>query len=79
MNKGESDSASEITPGAAMVRVLHNHIHFFSLFRDKEAALTCHTVEGLVLSAPAYALLFTRDFDPLLFFEENNHEEEKAL
>ncbi|MBW1773735.1 MAG: hypothetical protein JRJ82_12695 [Deltaproteobacteria bacterium] len=79
LNKDNGNSMTDVSPGAAMARILHNHIHLFSFFRNEEAVGAFHMVDGMVRSAPASILNFTRTFDPLPFFEETAYEKQKTL
>ena len=79
LEKDKRNFLEDVSPGAAMVRILHNHIHFFSLFRRQEALRVFRAVEGMARSAPASILHFTRSFDPFHFFKEHVYEEKKAL
>lgn len=79
LKKGKENALTELSPGTAMARILHNHIHFFSFMRKQEALKAFHAVEGMVRHAPAYILCTTPDFEPLSLFEETRHERKKAL
>ena len=79
LKKDKENFLEDVSPGAAVVRILHNHIHFFSLFRRQEALRAFRAVEGMARSAPASILHFTQRFDPLHFFRETVYEEKKAL
>ena len=79
LKKDKENFLAELSPGTAMRRILHNHIHFFSFFRKEEALGAFHAVDGMVRSAPSSILSFTRTFDPIHFFEETAHEKQKAL
>jgi len=68
--KDEDNFVEEVTPGEAMSRILHNHIHFFRYFPDKEAKKTFMMVNEIVEQFPFYNLHFTLNINPFTFFKE---------
>jgi hypothetical protein len=71
--KDENDFLEGVTPGEAISRIMHNHIHFFRYFPQREARETFMTVKEMVERFPTHNLHFTRDFHPLTFFGEMNY------
>ncbi len=68
--KDEDDYLEEIKPGEAMLRILHNHIHFFRYFPEREAKETFTLVREIVERFPFHNIHFTRSINPLTFFRE---------
>jgi hypothetical protein len=68
------DFIIDLPPGVAMVRILHNHIHFFRFLGSKRAEEAFRVAEGLTRRVPSFELHFTRRFDPPSFFREQVYE-----
>jgi len=68
--KDDDNFVEEITPGEAMSRILHNHIHFFRYFPKNEAKRTFMLVSDIVEQFPFYNLHFNLNIDPFTFFKE---------
>jgi hypothetical protein len=68
--KDENNFIEEVTPGEAMSRILHNHIHYFRYFPKDEAKKTLMLVSDIVEQFPFYNLHFNLNIDPFTFFKE---------
>ncbi len=68
--KDEDNFIEEVTPGEAMSRILHNHIHYFRYFPKDEAKKTLMLVSNIVEQFPFYNLHFNLNIDPFTFFKE---------
>lgn len=77
--KDNKDFVEDVKPGAALVRILYNHIHFFRFFPKSETVSTFQKIEKLVKEIPSYELHFTRNFEPLSFFKGPIYERKKAI
>lgn len=62
--KDKVDFFTPISPGTAMVKILHSHIHFFRYFEENDSIRVFTIIEKLVRQVPSYELHFTLDFDP---------------
>ena len=77
--KDNRDFLENIKPGAALVRILYNHIHFFRFLPKGEAVSIFQKIEKLVKEIPSYELHFTRNFKPLSFFKGPIYERKKTI
>ncbi|MBN1573170.1 MAG: hypothetical protein JW984_08245 [Deltaproteobacteria bacterium] len=71
--KDKDNFVEEVKPGEAILRIMHNHIHFFRYFPGKEAKETFISVKEIVERFPFYNLHFTRYINPLTFFGEGGY------
>ncbi|MBN2225038.1 MAG: hypothetical protein JW765_10215 [Deltaproteobacteria bacterium] len=72
LEKGTQNRIVDLSPGRAMTMLLSNHIHFFRFMAHEPAARAFGLVEGLCRRHPASTLVFTPDFNPKPFFQENS-------
>jgi hypothetical protein len=77
--KDEDDFIEEIAPGEAMLRILHNHIHFFRYLPRREAENTFLLVKEIAGRFPFYNLHFTRNIQPSDFFKDWEDERKKVV
>lgn len=77
--KDEDNFIERIAPGEAMLRILHNHIHFFRYLPERETESTFLSVREIVERFPFYNLHFTREIEPLKFFREREDERKKVI
>jgi hypothetical protein len=77
--KDNKDFIEDVRPGAALVRILYNHIHFFRFLPKGEAVSIFQKIEKLVKEIPSYELHFTRNFKPLSFFKGPIYERKKTI
>lgn len=69
----------EISQETAMIKILHNHIHFFRFFSKKSALQTFFIVEDIVKKAVSCNLRFTRGFEPSVFSEDLCYEKKQTI
>ncbi len=79
LNQDKTNYMNRISPGSAMVKILHNYIHFFRFFNKEEAFIAFHLIQGLVKSVPSYDLHFNLNFNPESFFDRELYEKEKEI
>jgi len=68
--KDERDVFAPVSPGAALVKILTSHIHFFRFLDDEGAMRVFRLIEDLVKSVSVRDFHFTRTFDPDIVITE---------